>query len=149
MSGFISNEKVDATYQKLEKLGEGTYGVVYKVRHRKNGEIYAMKKIRMDGDEEGLPATSLREIASLRECSAHPNIVKLISLMIEDQKVFLVFEYLQYDLKKFLDQHERNKTKPDANVVRSFTHQLLLGLDYAHRRSLPHRDLKVKSFFFL
>jgi serine/threonine protein kinase len=64
-------------YEKLEKVGEGTYGVVYKSRDRASGEIVAIKKIRLDGEgqDEGVPSTTIREISLLKEL-AHPNVVQ-------------------------------------------------------------------------
>lgn len=53
----------------------GTYGVVYKCRHKKTGEFVALKKIRIENEDEGIPPTALREISILKELSVHPNIV--------------------------------------------------------------------------
>ncbi len=53
----------------------GTYGVVYKCKHRKTGELAALKRIRIENEDEGVPPTALREISILKELSAHPNIV--------------------------------------------------------------------------
>ena len=53
---------------------KGTYGVVYKGRHKPSGKIVALKKIRLENDEEGVPSTAIREISVLRELS-HPNVV--------------------------------------------------------------------------
>lgn len=61
-------------YQKLEKIGEGTYGVVYKAQDGA-GEVYALKKIRLETEDGGIPSTAIREIALLKELQ-HPNIVK-------------------------------------------------------------------------
>lgn len=61
-------------YQRIEKLGEGTYGVVYKAKHKKTGKLVAMKKIRLENEEEGVPSTAIREISLLKELQ-HPNIV--------------------------------------------------------------------------
>jgi len=61
-------------YDKIEKIGEGTYGVVYKARHRKTGKLAALKKIRLESEEEGVPSTAIREISLLKELK-HPNIV--------------------------------------------------------------------------
>lgn len=47
-------------FQKLEKIGEGTYGVVYKARNKRTGSIVALKRIRADNEDEGLPSTSIR-----------------------------------------------------------------------------------------
>lgn len=49
-------------FQKIEKIGEGTYGVVYKGRNRLTGQIVAMKKIRLESDDEGIPSTAIRYI---------------------------------------------------------------------------------------
>ena len=62
-------------YQKLEKLGEGTFGVVHKARHIETGEVVALKKMRLEDEEDGVPATALREIAILRELK-HPNVIE-------------------------------------------------------------------------
>lgn len=62
-------------YQKLEKIGEGTYGVVYKARDTTTGELFALKKIRLEAADEGIPSTAIREISLLKELQ-HPNIVR-------------------------------------------------------------------------
>jgi cyclin-dependent kinase 2 len=62
-------------YDLVEKLGEGTYGVVYKARDKINNQFVAMKKLRLDQDDEGIPPTSIREIALLKELD-HVNIVR-------------------------------------------------------------------------
>jgi serine/threonine protein kinase len=62
-------------YQKLEKIGEGTYGVVYKAKDRITGEVIALKKIRLEAEDEGIPSTAIREISLLKELQ-HPNIVR-------------------------------------------------------------------------
>ena len=62
-------------YQKVEKIGEGTYGVVYKAKDKNTGEIIALKKIRLEAEDEGVPSTAIREISLLKELS-HPNVVR-------------------------------------------------------------------------
>ena len=62
--------------------GEGTYGVVYKGKNKKTGALVAMKKIRLESEEEGVPSTAIREISLLKEL-AHPNIVRLEEVIMQ------------------------------------------------------------------
>jgi len=89
-------------YQKLEKIGEGTYGVVYKAKDKLNNQIIALKRIRLEAEDEGIPSTAIREISLLKELR-HDNIVRLYDVVHTDRKLTLVFEYLDQDLKKYLD----------------------------------------------
>ncbi|MGH0157443.1 UNVERIFIED_CONTAM: hypothetical protein FKN15_033708 [Acipenser sinensis] len=68
-------------FQKVEKIGEGTYGVVYKAKNKQTGETVALKKIRLDTETEGVPSTAIREISLLKELS-HPNIVKAPEILL-------------------------------------------------------------------
>ena len=86
-------------YQKMEKIGEGTYGIVYKAKDRVTGEIVALKKIRLEAEDEGIPSTAIREISLLKELQ-HPNIVRLYDVVHTERKLTLVFEFLDQDLKK-------------------------------------------------
>jgi Serine/threonine protein kinase len=62
-------------FEKVEKIGEGTYGVVYKARDRRDDAVVALKRIRLDQEEEGVPSTAIREISLLKELK-HENIVR-------------------------------------------------------------------------
>ena len=83
-------------------MGEGTYGVVYKARDKTNNEIVALKRIRLEVEDEGIPSTALREISLLRELR-HDNIVELKDCVQSDGKLYLVFEFLDKDLKKYME----------------------------------------------
>ena len=89
-------------YEKQEMIGAGTYGVVYKARDTDTNEIFALKRIKLESEDEGIPSTAIREIALLKELQ-HPNIVRLVNVLHTDKKLTLVFEYLDQDLKKLLD----------------------------------------------
>lgn len=107
-------------YQKIEKLGEGTYGIVYKAQNKTNQMVVALKRIRIDSEEEGVPCTAIREISLLKELK-HPNIVRLFDVIHTEKKLTLVFEFLDSDLKKFLDSN------PDVSseTIMSLLQQLL------------------------
>ncbi|PVV02171.1 hypothetical protein BB560_003384 [Smittium megazygosporum] len=89
-------------YQKIEKLGEGSYGIVFKAQNKITSEIVALKRIRLDNEEEGVPCTAIREISLLKELK-HPNIVSLKDVLHTEKKLTLVFEYMDSDLRKFMD----------------------------------------------
>ncbi|XP_023584906.1 cyclin-dependent kinase 3 isoform X6 [Trichechus manatus latirostris] len=89
-------------FQKVEKIGEGTYGVVYKAKNKETGQLVALKKIRLDLETEGVPSTAIREISLLKELK-HPNIVRLLDVVHSEKKLYLVFEFLSQDLKKYMD----------------------------------------------
>mmetsp|Transcript_26619 Transcript_26619/g.54874 ORF Transcript_26619/g.54874 Transcript_26619/m.54874 type:complete len:289 (-) Transcript_26619:434-1300(-) len=125
-------------YQKMEKIGEGTYGVVYKAKDRVSGEIIALKKIRLEAEDEGIPSTAIREISLLKELQ-HPNIVRLYDVVHTERKLTLVFEFLDQDLKKYLDVCDTGLELP---IMKSFLYQLLMGVAYCHHHRVLHRDLK-------
>lgn len=156
-------------YQKLEKIGEGTYGVVYKAKDRVTGEVIALKKIRLEAEDEGIPSTAIREISLLKELQ-HCNIVRLYNIVHTERKLTLVFEYLDQDLKKYLDVCEKGLERPILKVrlcvclycdvsfarlyvlmvlslmpflyylvLQSFLYQLLRGIAYCHQHRVLHR----------
>lgn len=102
------HDEILATYQKIDKIGEGTYGVVYKAIERANGNVVALKKIRLESEEEGVPSTAIREISVLKELH-HENIVSLLDVVHSDTKLYLVFEFLDLDLKRYMDMVKKEE----------------------------------------
>jgi cyclin-dependent kinase len=127
-------------YERLEKVGEGTYGIVYKAQDAA-GDIYALKTIRLENEEEGIPSTAIREIALLKELQ-HPNIVRLCDVIHTERKLTLVFEFLDQDLKKLLDMCDGGL---DPSTTNSYVYQLLRGIAYCHQHRVLHRDLKPQN----
>ena len=80
--------------------------MVFKAKDRITGEVIALKKIRLEAEDEGIPSTAIREISLLKELQ-HPNIVRLYDVVHTEKKLTLVFEYLDQDLKKYLDLCEK------------------------------------------
>ncbi|CAL2037627.1 unnamed protein product [Caenorhabditis brenneri] len=128
-------------YDKMEKIGEGTYGTVFKARNKSSGEIVALKRVRLDDDDEGVPSSALREICILRELK-HRNVVRLYDVVHSENKLTLVFEYCDQDLKKFFDSLNGYM---DAQTARSLMLQLLRGLSFCHAHHVLHRDLKPQN----
>ncbi|RXM27847.1 Cyclin-dependent kinase 17 [Acipenser ruthenus] len=89
------------TYIKLDKLGEGTYATVFKGRSKLTDNLVALKEIRLE-HEEGAPCTAIREVSLLKDLK-HANIVTLHDIIHTDKSLTLVFEYLDKDLKQYMD----------------------------------------------
>ncbi|KAF7727307.1 Cyclin-dependent kinase 2 [Apophysomyces ossiformis] len=130
-----------ADYQKLSKIGEGTYGVVYKAYQKASNKLVALKRVPLHYDQ-GIPMTTVREIALLKEVS-HRNVVKLLDLIQKDATVYLVFEYLDMDLGKYMKKVGRPGLT--AKHIKSFMHQLLNGVAYLHSHRILHRDMKPQN----
>ncbi|KAJ3571259.1 hypothetical protein NP233_g3874 [Leucocoprinus birnbaumii] len=127
-------------YAKIEKVGEGTYGVVYKARDVTSNRIVALKKIRLEAEDEGVPSTAIREISLLKELNDE-NVVQLLDIVHADQKLYLVFEFLDVDLKRYIETSRPIKTE----IVKKFCYQLNKGLLYCHAHRVLHRDLKPQN----
>lgn len=148
-------------FHKIEKIGEGTYGVVYKATDKITEQVVALKKIRLETESEGVPSTAIREISLLKELE-HPNVVSLLDVVHADHKLYLVFEYLDKDLKKHMEDTEsiqrnsstsinqsgdssKNISGLPENLAKSYLRQLLSGIAYCHAHRVLHRDLKPQN----
>ncbi|KAI8639745.1 serine/threonine-protein kinase pef1 [Parasitella parasitica] len=134
----------EAKYIRKEKLGEGTYATVFKGENRDTGLTVALKEIHLD-PEEGAPSTAIREISLMKELN-HPNILQLIDVIHTQTKLMLVFEFMEQDLKKYMDANAKltHGTLPPATIKR-FMSQLLQGIAYCHKNRVLHRDLKPQN----
>uniref|UniRef100_A0A8C4PX73 Cyclin dependent kinase 1 n=1 Tax=Eptatretus burgeri TaxID=7764 RepID=A0A8C4PX73_EPTBU len=129
-------------YVKREKIGEGTYGVVYKGYEKSSGRLVAIKRIRL-GCRDGVPGAALREVSLLRELS-HPNIVWLQDVLLQGAHLYLIFEYLSMDLRRHLDTIPKEEFL-DHLTVKRYLQQILKGVVFCHSRRILHRDLKPQN----
>ena len=136
-------EQMAERYKRKEKLGEGTYGVVYKALDRENNCFVAIKKIRLEKASEGIPSTAMREIVALKELD-HPGVVELKEVVyVPKEKILnLVFEFVDYDMKKYMKIH---KDPLQPSLIQSFARQILEATDHCHSRRIIHRDIKPQN----
>ncbi|KAK2438009.1 cyclin-dependent kinase [Trifolium repens] len=130
-------------FERLNKIDEGTYGVVYRAKDKKTGEIVALKKVKMEKEKEGFPLTSLREINILLSFH-HPYIVDVKEVVVGSSldSIFMVMEYMEHDLKGLM---ESMKQPFSQSEVKCLMIQLLEGVKYLHDNWVLHRDLKTSN----
>lgn len=136
-----------ADYENVLKIGKGTYGTVFKARHRRTQAVVAIKQVQLTGDgreREGMPITALREISVLQRLPTHENIVRLLGVLVGSRPdaVFLAFEYCDNDLGSLIDWM---KTPFSQSEVKCLFMQLLDAVAHLHAHHVMHRDLKPSN----
>ncbi|KAL7504515.1 hypothetical protein ACHAXN_002155 [Cyclotella atomus] len=147
---------VSSRYEKIFRIGEGTYGVVYKARDKITKEIVALKRCLPHHEaSDGFPLTTLREITLLRELQdegRNNGIVILHDVAVSSSRsgVFLIFEYAQHDLATLIDHYykEHNCSPFRESEVKRLMIQLLGALHFLHSRHVLHRDLKLSNLLY-
>ncbi|KAG0710613.1 Cyclin-dependent kinase 9-A [Chionoecetes opilio] len=136
-------------YEKLDKIGQGTFGEVFKARHKKTKKVVALKKVLMENEKEGFPITALREIKILQQLK-HDNVVKLNEICRTKPSTYnrwrstfyLVFDFCEHDLAGLLSNYN---VKFSLGEIKKVMQQLLEGLFYIHSSKILHRDMKAAN----
>ena len=130
-------------FEQLNKIDEGTYGVVFRARDKRSGKIHALKKVKMEKEREGFPMTALRE-ANILLSMHHPNIVDVSEMVVGNSldSVFMVMEFCEHDLKGLMETMRVPFSVPEVKCLMT---QLLAGVAYMHENWTLHRDLKTSN----
>lgn len=161
-------------YERIEQVGEGTYGQVYKARCKDTNQIVALKKIRVHhGGYWGLPPTVLREIKILKRLS-HPNLVQMLEVVsskgAEDLDKDDAVEEKHKVVDEIKDKHTESRERWKGNIflvleyvshdltglmdvayrftevqIKCIFKQLLEALQYMHDNKYIHRDIKSSN----
>ncbi|CAL1353793.1 unnamed protein product [Linum trigynum] len=128
------------SFEKLEKIGQGTYSSVYKARDLESTKIVALKKVRFANMDPESVKFMAREIIILRRLD-HPNVMKLEGIITTTTSgsLYLVFEYMDHDLSGLLSS---SGSKFTESQIKCYMKQLLTGLAHCHSRGIMHRDIK-------
>ncbi|CAI9096528.1 OLC1v1032698C1 [Oldenlandia corymbosa var. corymbosa] len=132
-------------YTKIEEVGRGGFGVVWKAKNKQTGEIVAIKMVTNKRFETWEECINLREVKSLRRMN-HPNIVKLKEVIKEQGTLYFVFEYLDFNLLHLIEHKKRTgATSFPESLVRDWCFRVFQGLAHMHERGYFHRDLKPEN----
>ncbi|TPX68509.1 hypothetical protein SpCBS45565_g03076 [Spizellomyces sp. 'palustris'] len=139
---LVSCRNVD-NYEKLNRIEEGAYGVVYRARDRQTGEIVALKKLKLENEKNGFPVTSLREIHTLL-LAKHPNIVNVKEIVVTPSMrgIFIVMEFVEHDLKSLMESMPSPFLQSE---IKTLMLQLLSAVALLHQNWIVHRDLKTSN----
>ncbi|XP_017704943.1 PREDICTED: cyclin-dependent kinase-like 1 [Rhinopithecus bieti] len=128
-------------YEKIGKIGEGSYGVVFKCRNRDTGQTVAIKKFLESEDDPIIKKIALREIRMLKQLK-HPNLVNLLEVFRRKRRLHLVFEYCDHTVLHELDRYQRGVPE---HLVKSITWQTLQAVNFCHKHNCIHRDVKPEN----
>ncbi|XP_049352772.1 probable serine/threonine-protein kinase At1g54610 [Solanum verrucosum] len=130
------------TFEKIHKIGQGSYSNVYKARDCLLNKIVVLKKVCADNLDPGSFKFMAREIVLLRRLGDHPNVIKLEGVVPSKMACSLVFDCMEYDLKGIQEQKGVKLSEPE---IKCYMNQLLKGLDHCHSRGILHRDVKTSN----
>jgi cell division cycle 2-like protein len=139
------------TYDRIARLSEGTYGIVWKAKDLATNEIVALKQIKFEDQQQqlkiqGFPVTALREINVLMALSSHENIVSVREMVVgnDADKVFMVMEFMHKDLQEAMERRKYPNVLRQAEL-KGIMQQILKGVHYMHSKWFMHRDLKTSN----
>ncbi|XP_071707365.1 probable serine/threonine-protein kinase At1g54610 [Rutidosis leptorrhynchoides] len=131
------------SFERFEKIGQGTYSNVYRARDLRTDRMMALKKVRFDSLNPESVRFMTREITILRKLD-HPNIMKLEGIITSrsSSNIYLVFEYMEHDLAGLLSSPN---IRFNDSQIKCYMWQLLKGIEHCHSRGILHRDIKTSN----
>ena len=132
-------------FELLIKLGEGSFGQVFKVRSKLNNKVYAMKKlniIELKRNSEKVYQLTLNETSFLKGLS-HPHIIKYYKYFIEKDFLYIIIEFVENgDMDGFIEANKKFKKHFPEEVLWNIFLQCMDALSYIHSKGVIHRDIK-------
>ncbi|OZJ01704.1 hypothetical protein BZG36_05264 [Bifiguratus adelaidae] len=142
-SPFLQGCRHVDNYEKLNRIEEGSYGIVFRARDRETGDIVALKKLKLEKEKNGFPVTSLREISTLMMCK-HPHVVNVREIVVGDKldQIFIVMDFVEHDLKSLMEEMQSPFL---SSEIKTLMLQLLSAIALMHDHWIVHRDLKTSN----
>ncbi|WKX96300.1 hypothetical protein Q1695_012612 [Nippostrongylus brasiliensis] len=134
----------------VNRVEEGTFGVVYRAKNKRTDEIVALKRLKIEKEREGFPITALREINMLLKAGKHENVVNVREILIGSNadKIYLAMEFVEHDMKNLMDTMHKRGKRFSCGEQKTLMRQLLSGLKHLHDNWILHRDLKTSNLLF-
>ncbi|XP_060595269.1 cyclin-dependent kinase-like 2 isoform X20 [Ruditapes philippinarum] len=128
-------------YENQGLVGEGSYGMVLKCRHKDTGQLVAIKKFLESEDDKMVKKIALREVRMLKQLR-HDNLVNLLEVFRRKKRLYLVFEFVDHTV---LDELEKCPNGLDETTCRKILWQVLKGIEFCHANHIIHRDIKPEN----
>ena len=136
-------------YQFCEKLGNGTYGNVYRVYKKETDQFFACKKFKCEYDTQE-DAEKEIEVEVLRRLN-HPNIIQVEEIVFEekDHKLFIIMEQGKLNIAQIIEEKRKMGKNFDEDTIRLYIKQLLMAVGHMHEVGYFHRDLKPENMILI
>ncbi|TID13305.1 hypothetical protein CANINC_004992 [Pichia inconspicua] len=130
-------------YELYNQLGQGTFGVVTKARHKGSNQLVALKKFLITDKKEGFPITAFREITIMKKLK-HKHVLQIIDMVYEKKGSFFytVCPYISSDLNGLINNPRISFSLPQ---IKCLMQQILEGINYVHQSGYLHRDIKTAN----
>ena len=135
-------EEISSRYEIIQEIGRGAFSVVYKVKSKKDNNIYCLKKINMKKTKD-----KENEINILSNLD-HPNLIKFFYSYSNEEGIYIIMEFCEFgDLFSLLQSVKKKKVYVNEDIIWNVAIQTLLGIEYLHSKQIIHRDIKLLNLF--
>ena len=143
----MSSKSSIKDFEVLNKLGQGSFGTVFKVRRKVDKNLYVMKIINISQMDRRGQQEAINEVKILASLDS-PYIVKYYDSFVEDKKLHIVMEYCDKgDLSQAI-RSQMGRFLPENKIWKFFI-QMCLGLEFVHSKKILHRDIKSMNVFLV
>lgn len=145
-SGNIINNSTynENDFMKISRLGNGSYGQVFKIKQKETNKIFALKEINKSKLLKENKYYQLKTENDILKLCSHPNIVKYYGFYENQISFSIIEEYCPYgDLSSFISENKQNLSISEIQYIIG---QIIICLEYLSTKSIIHRDIKPENF---